>query len=448
MQTFLRFALPMLTALIAAACMSGDLDVGQNLIKPDENQIQYIDTMTVQLSTVMVPDSFITSSDSSVVVGRWADTQTGLMEARGFASLSYVTNDLPDQRGIRFDSLVLEMDFSYAVGDTLNTFPLRIHQLQQALDVNAVHYNTQSEPYKAQPLVQTAILPQFAKEIEEGKNRQIRIRLPEALSRTFYEKLITKEINDAETMGEFWKGFAFLSPVTQNTFLAFNLTSANSGIRLYYRGNDISQTTYELLFPFQAAHFSSLTNNRAGTPLQALQRLSDAVPSQTTQKASFVVPGAFLYTRIEIPSLSSFIKPTGFIGLNRAELVLEPIRKNIRDNAAPPDQLGLFFTNSQNETVEAVPGQSTGTTSAVASYAAFANELEFEDTYTFNLTYQLNRVLRGETTNRPMLLRVPSSELTLKTMLQRATLGNWYQSEDRVRLKLYLTIASGTGTSG
>ncbi|GAB3934362.1 DUF4270 family protein [Larkinella terrae] len=435
MRTLPRFfALPILVGIICSACMSGDLDVGQNVVKPDEMQLQYIDTVTVNLSTIMVPDSFITSSDSSVLVGRWNDSQTGLMSARGFASLSYVSNDLPDQKGIRFDSLVLELVHAYSVGDTLSPFTLQVHQLQKPLEIGPVHYNTQAVAYNTSPLLQTTVVPQFKEEI-----RQIRLRIPETLAKTFYDKLISKEINSAETMSDFWKGMAFLSSSTNNVFLGLNLTSSLSGIRLYYRGNDISQTNYNLLFPFQASQFTQLTNNRTGTPLQALKVQSDAVSSRSTQNASFVVPGAFLSTRIEIPSLTEFIKPENFIGLNLAELIIEPVRKDVRDNAPPPSNLGLYFTNNQNETTEAVPGTSTGATSAVAAYTFLPNAIELEDAYVFNITHYINQVIKGQAVNRPMLLRVPVGQSTMKTMLQRAMLGNRQNATDRIRLKLYVT---------
>ncbi|MFD1140607.1 DUF4270 family protein [Larkinella insperata] len=434
MQTFLRLALLVLVCLLFSACMNGDLDVGQSLIQPDEMQIQYIDTVTVNLSTVMVPDSFITSSDSSVLVGRWTDAQTGLMQANGFASLSYTTNDLPDQKGIRFDSLVLEMDYAYSVGDTLNSFALQIHQLQKPLESGAVHYNTQSVAYTTQPLIRKSFIPQF-----KSATRQVRVRIPDVLARSFYTKLISKEINSVETMNDFWKGFAFLSASPNNVFLAFNLSSANSGIRLYYRNNEISQTAYNLLFPFQTGPFTQLTNDRQGTGLQALQRATDALSSRTTQNSSFVLPAASLYTRIEIPSLTQFVKPEDFLGLNLAELLLEPIRRDVRDNAPPPAELGLYFTNTQNETIEAVPGNTSGESSAVATYSYLPNEIELQDGYVFNLTNHINRVLRGESANRPMLLKVPSGSLTLRSRLQRAVLGNRQNTTDRVRLKLYVT---------
>ncbi|RRB01195.1 DUF4270 family protein [Larkinella rosea] len=435
MRTLLRFfALPILAGVLFSACMSGDLDVGQGVVKPDEMLLQYIDTVSVNLSTIMVPDSFVTSSDSSILVGRWSDSQTGLMSARGFASLSYVTNDLPDQKGIRFDSLVLEVVHAYSVGDTLRPFTLQVHQLRQPIEPGAVHYNTQSVAYNPTPLLQTTLVPQFKEEI-----RQVRIRIPEALAKSFYDKLISKEINSLETMGDFWKGMAFLSSSTNNVFLGLNLTSSLSGIRLYYRSNDINQTNHNLLFPFVASQFTQLTNNRTGTPLQSLQRASDAVSSRLTQNTSFVVPGAFLSTRIEIPSLTEFIKPEKFIGLNLAELIIEPVRKDVRDNAAPPSSLGLYFTNNQNETTDAVPGTSTGATSAVATYAFLPNAIELEDAYVFNITHYVNQVMKGQAVNRPMLLRVPIGQATMKTMLQRATLGNRQNTTDRIRLKLYVT---------
>jgi hypothetical protein len=434
MRTLLRLALPIVAGMLISGCTSGDLDVGQNLINPDEMLLQYIDTVTVNLSTVMAPDSFVTSTDSSILVGRWTDAQTGQMEGRGFASLSYTPNELPDQKGIRLDSLVLEIAYGYSVGDTLKPFTLQIHQLRQPLDIGTVRYNTQSVAYNATPLITTTFLPQFKEEI-----RQFRIRIPEALAQTFYDKLVSKEINSSETMSDFWKGFAFLSPTASDVFLGLNLSSSLSGLRLYYRGNDISQTSSELLFLFQSSQFTQLTNNRNETPLQALQRASDAVSSRTTQNSSFVVPGAFLSTRLEIPSLSEFIKPENFIGLNRAELIIEPIRRNVRDNNPPPGQLALYFTNNQNETVEAVPGFSTGASAAVAGYSYLPNAIELEDAYVFNITHYVNQVMKGLSVNRPMLLKVPVGQNTMKTMIQRVTFGNRQSTTDRIRLKLYIT---------
>lgn len=76
-----------LAGALLFGCQSGDLDVGQAVINPQELQVQSIDSVTIQTSTVMMPDTFVTSGDTVLLVGRWADVQTGRLMAQGFASV-------------------------------------------------------------------------------------------------------------------------------------------------------------------------------------------------------------------------------------------------------------------------------------------------------------------------------------------------------------------------
>ena len=88
MRTLWYAGLLWLAGIVLFACQSGDLNVGQSVINPQELQVQSIDSITVQTSTVMKPDSFVTSGDVNLLVGRWADPQTGTMTAQSFAVLT------------------------------------------------------------------------------------------------------------------------------------------------------------------------------------------------------------------------------------------------------------------------------------------------------------------------------------------------------------------------
>ncbi len=421
-----------LAGVLLYSCQSGDLDVGQAVINPNELQVQSVDSVSIQTATVVVTDSFITSTDSSILVGQWTDAQTGRLLARGFTSVDYPTNDLAAQTGLRLDSLVLELGYSFAYGDTTTAMTLSVHQLRQPLATN-VYYNTSAANYDASPLLQKTVVPR-----PNSGTRFIRFRMPDDVTQAFWSSLLGGTISDATTLAEYWRGFAFTGQSATNRFVGFSAGTA-SGLRLYYHATDIDRTASSLRFPLSAAHFSQLLNDRSGTVLQALQQRTDAVSSEQTDHTTFMALGAGLRTRIEFPFLGQFDRPERFAGLNTAILVIEPVRHDQRDNSPPPAQLTLYTLNNQNEILGAVAAGATGATQAVASYAYDPNALELTDAYAFDLTQYIGQVIRGQLPNRPLLLTVPLSQSDLRTLVQRVSLGDSQRSSDRMRLRLYIT---------
>ena len=426
----------LLSGALLASCQSGDLDVGQAVINPFELQIQSIDSVTIQTSTVLEPDTFVTSTDDNILVGRWADAQTGQLLARGFTSVDYVANDLSGatQSNFRLDSLVLELGYAFSYGDTTTTFDLSVYPLRAPLAAN-VYYNSSTIDYAATPLLQKSVLLR-----PNSGSRQIRFRLPDALAQSFFAKLTAGDIRDATTFAEFWPGFAFAGQSTANAFAGFG-TGTVSGLRLYYHSTDISRTAASVQFPVTTAHFSQLLSQRSGSPLLALQNRTDRVSSTQTSASTYVAVGAALRTRIEFPYLGAFDKPEQFAGLNSAILSIEPIRRDLRDNTPPPVQLALYQTNSQNELIATVPAGATGETTAIAAYAYDPTALELTDAYTFDLTLYIGQVIRRQIPNRPLLLTLSGSQ-DLQGLIRRVTLGDGQRATDRIRLRLFMTSGS------
>lgn len=416
------------------SCLSGDPDVGQSVIDPYQLQTQLVDSITVKTYTVIEPDSFVTATDSSILIGQWADTQTGKLLAKGYASVDYATHSLADQAGVRFDSLVLELPYSFSYGDTTKAFTLRVHTLQGALSAGATYYNYSSAAYEPTPLVSKTFVA-----LGRGENRQIRMRLSDALGQAFFAKLVSKEINDTETMWAYWKGFAFTNGTTDNVIWGINTWAEATGLRLYYHLTDMEKTVSSVRFPLGGTHFTQLTNDASGSAMQSLKYKPQVLASTATGHQTAIGVGVGFRTRIEFPYLSQFAKPDAYLGLNLAQLQISPVRKVLYDNTPPPDQLALYETNSQNELVSTVPALATGATSAVAAYQYLPNELELSDMYVFDITKYIGDILKGDAVNRPLILTVPASTVSLKTALRRVMVGDQELSTDRIRLRIILT---------
>ncbi|UFH52337.1 DUF4270 family protein [Spirosoma sp. KNUC1025] len=451
MRTLWYAGLLLLTGIVLAACQSGDQTVGQSIINPLELVVQTVDTVTIRTSTVLKVDSFATSADNDILVGRWKDAQTGLMTSKAFAALDYAANSFSSQTNLRLDSLVLEMNYSFVYGDTTSLFDMSVHQLKKPL-VAQVYYNGNSVDYETTPLLRKVVQPR-----PNSRGKQIRFRMPDALAQTLFARLLNGQISDYVSLGRLLPGFAFVNNSTNNTLAGFSAAATGSGIRLFYHTIDDPQTSLNLLFPITSLHFSQLLNDRTGTPLSALKTRSDAVNSRLTDNMSYVVPGAFLQTRIEFPYLGQFAAPNGFADLNKALLVIGPVRRNLLDNAPPPgasfgttapSPLLLFQTNSQNAAIAVVPEGVNGVlqsnaSSASAYYAYDPTAQIFSDSYTFDLTYYISQIIKRKASNEPLLLTVlsPSTGL-MKALSQRVALGNAYRTNDEMKLQLYIT--SGT----
>ena len=432
MQLTWRVGFVLLAGASLLACTSGNSEVGQSVINPFEFQTESVDSVTIQTSTVLQADTFVTSSDENILVGQWNDPATGRLTARSFTSVAYTPIDIKDQSQLRLDSLVLELGYAFSYGDTTTTpFNLALHQLRQPLPPN-VYYNNNSADYLPTPLLQK----QFILHPNSG-TRQVRFRMPDALAQEFWDRLQNGTITDAETMSSLWPGFAYVSNSTANAFAGFSV-GTTSGLRLYYHNTDINRTAATVQFPISPIHFCQLLGQRAGTPLQSLVSRTDQVSSAKTGNATFVAVGAGLLTRIEFPFLNQFNKPSQYAGLNKALLVLGPIRRSLNDNAPPPDQLVLYRTNSQNEFLSIVAAGAAGEVQAIASYAYDPTALETTDAYTFDLTQFISQIIRGQAPNRPLLLTT-NGQATLKTLVRRVALGSGQRPTDKLTLRMFIT---------
>lgn len=432
-------------------CQSGDLDVGQSVIAPSELNIQLVDTVSVYTSTVSVAvDSAATSADTTLLVGHWTDAQTGTINASSFATPTYTSNSLADLTDVVFDSLTLEMPYTYTYGDTNQLVTLRTYRLQTALEASRTYYNTSSVRYQSTPFAQKTFYPRFRTRGTRSDGL-VRIRLDDALGQQLLAQIRSRTIIDNATFNTFLTGLAFTSESANNLYLSFS--AARSGLVMYYHQTTLNSTESSIKFSTSGARFNRAVSDFSGSPLQSLKRRSDVVPSGATQNTTFVTQGPLnisgllntgypsgpaLYTRLEIPGLQQLALDQTYAGVNRAELIVQPIRTTLNDNMPPPPTLALYETNAYNEVLAAVPATVGSTATATATYAYNPYVLYLQDAYTFDLTEEVRQIMHHERTNRPLLLMAAGGN-SGTTVLNRLTIGDRIHPTDRIQLRLYLT---------
>ncbi|PQA58856.1 DUF4270 family protein [Siphonobacter curvatus] len=416
-------------------CQKGDLTLGSEIIPNENLSVVMIDTFTVKLSTVAVSDSAITSADSSMYVGRWKDENTGMQEFTAFMSPSYPSNTLNTRLGARYDSLVLVLPLSLSYGDSVQTFKISTHQTTTPLVQSITYYNTNtSVQYQVKPLAQASFAP------GRGTTPSVRQRFSDTLGVQLFNALQNNTINNNETLHNLLPGFAVKGSSKGNVIVG--LSVPRSFLRVYFHDDNLLTPTAESVdIPFTFMHYSRYASDFTGTPLANLKQQPDVVNSTLTDNKAYITQSGPLRTRVEFPYLTETLEPyLTLLGVNRAELVFDPVRTDVRDNTNPPSTLVLYKTNAVNDILTNQPVENVQGTGAVvsATYVVDNSGWQLKDHYTFNVTNYFNLILKRKVQNAPLILTPPVGAQQYLNF-SRTALGNRDYPSDRVRLRLYFT---------
>lgn len=369
----------------------------------------FTDTLTVRTSTVLA-DSVRTGSPDFYLAGRYVDPIFGTVTASSFIRMALdVQLDLG--LGAVYDSLTLNMQYSYAYGDTLPVQTFAVHRIRETIDPAKTYYNDSRVAYDPAPLDKRTIKP-----TPRSANTGLQFRLPDELGR----ELFAISGQDAgKTNVEFAKvlnGFALIPDAKNTVVLGFPAIGNSLTLNLWYHTTTdstrkafsataiaINPQTRQTIF---RAGFNRVTADRSGTPLAGLKPL---VPRPAGDGPAYVQEALGIHTKIEIPYLRSLGKGKS-VAINRAELSIKPDLTAATTSLFIPNFLVLIETDSTNR----VAYRPLSSLTAIVQQDAFAYDprpipqvaqynSRFQN-YTFKLTTQLNGIRTGAKKNNSFLV--------------------------------------------
>ncbi len=140
MRNLTDFLLFIVLAIWVAACQQSTL-IGEDLIDEDNTQVQEIDTLRVETSSLLL-DSIYTTNASRLLAGAFADPYLGNVSAQCFFNLDSVdVFSIEDDDNLLFDSLSLSLqhDYEYPAPDHVQN--LAVYTLKQKLDDEVFYFN-------------------------------------------------------------------------------------------------------------------------------------------------------------------------------------------------------------------------------------------------------------------------------------------------------------------
>lgn len=483
------FASLILSFFITLTACEDPQEIGSEVFAQDIG-VLYTDTLTVDASTILL-DSILTSSTSSLLVGRTTDPSMGTIETNSYFHIVpfdtlYSFVDTAGRKNVKWvrypskvDSIRFFLPYNFYQGDTNQRQTIKLIQLADnaLLDVDKQYYSNSDAPTLSSKIigqVQNAkIRPIRNSNIISGTGKFDTLRMP--ITDPSFLSFIASQRDpkkDLATVGtEFRKttrGFALTSESTKNAAI-IGFDPVYALMRVYYNykytytlrnkantADSITATVDTTKFNFLQVYdrdiatpknvrFNKITTSRTGA-LTKLVKVTDALPAKQANGEVYLQNASGLVMKVQFPSLAK-LKARADIAINKAELVLEPNANP--SNFALPSDLLLVESTKNNRLLRATT-DATGNLRVVTGEGSSAAYQSRTNTFTFNVTSSLQNILSGRnptngwvisptvfTTNAQGTHGLASGTKILSWDINRAVFNT-----KNIKLKVYYTYVS------
>lgn len=241
-------------------------------------------------------------------------TAQPFFEAGGALNLNLNSDGTVNTNTYVYDSLTLEIAYSYLYGDTLRPFEVNLHRLKDTLLTGKTYYNNSSISYDPAPIATAKFTP------KPSSDNTIKFNLPAALGKEIMDLSGKPEGATAAKFIQAIKGFTMVSSSGNNMVVGFSPSSSGISLNLYLHNSADTIALFRQFFV--SKRFNQVKADRQGTALSQIQPLKPLLAAQTGG-LNYVQDALGIVTKIEIPYLQTLFKD-GNIAINRAELNIVP----------------------------------------------------------------------------------------------------------------------------
>ncbi|WP_165864860.1 DUF4270 family protein [Rufibacter latericius] len=425
----------------------------------------YTDTATVRASTVLLKDSIIGLGATRVQVGRISDNAFGTVTAKTyaeFAPLSFPTNadSIDVSRGA--DSLIINLDYNYAFGDTTKEISMNVHRLTQAFRDDETYFTSEALTYDNTPVGSVTFKPQpnttYKSTTDTSQTLPVVVRIK--LTGSFANEVLQTLAQTSGTAAfiNVMNGLALVPAAgsdEQGSIIGFLPTSTNTTLTLHYKSKKNIAKTTTLLFTDR--YYNQIEGDRTGTSLASLTTNASSLSSQEAGNRTYLQAGTGLVTKIELPHISNFRKTVSGreqnLAINKAELIIPVVESTVisrKDSSMLPPVISVVEATTSNRIAlnQGIPSAllaESSTTPATLQYRGKKGGY----VYVVNITSYMQNLLYNVRANNGLILlpsNVSSSLSTPSNLAQtvnRAILeaNQSPSAERRIKLRLFYSTA-------
>lgn len=427
-----------LITILFTACYKDEIKFG-NMNGESYTRIITIDTVTPVLSTYVL-DSFPTSGNNIVLVGRWEDPLLGPTKASSFFQLGLPAGvtDISFPNDAVFDSLAftLKPNKQY-YGDTLQPQTFTLYELAYQPDYTYANrlYNTSSTATLPTPLGSAT------QTFRPGRPDSLQIRLPQSKGLELYNKIKAKaqEVSSADNFLNYIRGFSIqVSNTDKGAIWGFNTADSSIVMKLRYHTTIPDYKEHEIVFTLTRTEYqyNQVLTNRTNTPLQPQVAGQQEFFTSKAVPYAFTQAGTGTMMKIKFPSLRSLLGMGSVVKLLSAKLTIKPVERLFDDVGGYrlPDTLFLAQTDATNIIGSAIPNSSGGTAYSIP----YIDYIDRENTnYSFDVSSYINYLMNTPGVTEDGVFALEEYPGSTKK-LNRGVMGSW--EHPKYKTELVLTV--------
>lgn len=325
MKKIIYCTLVLLTCIFLTSCRDDNSNIGLDLI---DNLMgtDFTDTITLEAYSIL-EDTINTTNMSANILGHISDPIFGESDAGIYTQLALTGGAVNFGKHPIIDSVVLTLQLSSYYGDTNSLVGIRVHQLSEDLNSEERYYQNSSVNYDPTPLNYSlsgySIQPNTTVVVDTGVySAHLRVRLKQS----FGQELLNHQDDLNSDLQSYLKGL-YIGAVSHTGscgyMLISSMTSALSGIVLYYHNDSVQGMRYTLPCNDNCVRFTHINHQyNSSTSNDFLQ---EVVQNQHSvgSKVLYVQGGGGVKTRITFPYLeNAFDHIDKRVVIHRAELVI------------------------------------------------------------------------------------------------------------------------------
>ncbi|MDX5346098.1 MAG: DUF4270 domain-containing protein, partial [Hymenobacteraceae bacterium] len=399
-----KFFLPLLSAAFLFSSCEKPTDIGLGLQDPDDQLgTHFTDTLALNVSTVLLNDSILSTQPTLLLAGVMHDETFGKVVARAYTELNLGSTDLNFGSSSVADSIVLFLNYNYVYGDTTQEQTLIVRKLQENLVKDTKYYTTNSLQRESAELGRVTFKPQ------PKSSSPLKIVLDKALADAILAESGKATLSSQEEFVKFWKGIVIEPALPFNdqgsgfpkgSIIGFNVAASNTFARLYYTTGGNQRTKEFVITNTNTLNFNQIEADRAGTALAGLVNAGDVKTAQELGQMAFLQQGGGLTIKVEFPNLEDLVGANENIAINKAELIL-PVKDGTTAKLPAPELLFVHET-SGNRPRTMLADQNLNPLSATLVTS------NSQQSYRINLTNYIQGIFTDKYQNNGILV-IPSS---------------------------------------
>ena len=248
MKKILTCTLVLLTCILLTSCKDEHTPIGEDILG-NLLDTEFTDTITLQAYSVL-EDTINTTNTSANILGHISDPVFGKSNVGIFTQLALSGSAVNFGSKPVIDSVILTLQLSGYYGDTNSYVGIRVHQLYEALNSQTRYYQNNTVNYDPTPLNYSltgyCIRPNSSIVVDTSVlGAHLRIRL----SDQFGQYLLNHQDDLNNRFQDFLKGL-YIEAVSHTGndgyLLITNMTSALSGMTIYYHNDENQSQRYTL----------------------------------------------------------------------------------------------------------------------------------------------------------------------------------------------------------